>query len=83
MESSGGRARCSLVRFGVLALLLASGCSLAPSLQMRNASSQHRETMYAVVGTFAVMSVLAALLAGSPGDEAEMPRPEGAPLPGR
>jgi hypothetical protein len=64
------------MRLGVLALLFASGCSLAQSLQMKNATPRERETVYAVVGTFVVMSVVAGLIAGAPTDQPEMmPRP--------
>jgi hypothetical protein len=63
------------MRLGVLALLLASGCSLAQSLQMQNATPRERETVYAVVGTFVVMSALAALIVDAPPEPSTMPRP--------
>jgi hypothetical protein len=67
------------MRLGILALLLASGCSLAQSLQMSNATPRQRETVYAVVGTFAVMAVVAGLIAGAPSEPPEMPRPSDEP----
>lgn len=67
------------MRAGVLALLLASGCSVAQSLQMPNATPRQRETVYAVVGTFVVMATVAALIAGAPSEDADMPPPAGAP----
>ena len=63
------------MRLGVLALLLASGCSLAQSLQMQNATPRQRETVYAVVGTFVVMSALAALIADAPPESSTTTRP--------
>ena len=68
------------MRLGVLALLLASGCSLAQSLQMKNATPRQRETVYAVMGTFAVMAVLAGVIAGAPAEQPMMPRPSQEPL---
>jgi hypothetical protein len=70
------------MRLGILALLLASGCSLAQLLQMNNATPRQRETVYAVVGTFAVMAAVAALIAGAPPEPPAMPRPAYEPPPG-
>ncbi|HWO17851.1 MAG TPA: hypothetical protein VNO30_03720 [Kofleriaceae bacterium] len=68
------------LRAGILALLLASGCSLAQSLQMKNATPRERETVYAVIGTFVVMSVVAGLIAGAPPEQPSMmPRPSTEP----
>lgn len=63
------------MRLGVLALLLASGCSLAQSLQMSNATPRQRETVYAVIGTFVVMSALAALIVDAPPEPSTTTRP--------
>jgi len=69
------------MRRGVLALLLvlANGCTLAQSLQMNNATRRQRETVYAVIGTFAVMATAAALIAGAPAEPPQMPRPSPEP----
>ena len=67
------------LRLGILALLLASGCSVVQSLQMNNAAPRQRETVYAVVGTFVVMATLATLIAGAPSEQATMPRPSHEP----
>jgi hypothetical protein len=71
------------MRLGVLALLLASGCSLAQSLQMKSSTPRERETVYAVIGTFVVMSVVAAAIAGAPPEEPSMPQPSPDPTLGR
>jgi hypothetical protein len=63
------------MRLGLLALLLASGCTLAQSLQMPNATPRERETVYAVIGTFVAMSLIAALIAGPPPEDAATPQP--------
>jgi uncharacterized membrane protein SpoIIM required for sporulation len=63
----------------LLALLLASGCSLAQSLQMSNATPRQRETVYAVMGTFAVMAIVAGVIAGAPAEPPAMPRPADEP----
>ena len=64
------------MRAGILALLLVSGCSVAQSLQMKNATPHQRESVYAVVGTFVVMATVAALIAGAPPEQPSMmPRP--------
>lgn len=70
------------LRLGILALWLASGCSVAQSLQMNNATPRQRETVYAVIGTFVVMGTLAALIAGAPPEEPAMPQPSHEPTPG-
>jgi hypothetical protein len=73
------------MRLGALALIFAfaSGCSVAQSLQMRNATPRERETVYAVVGTFVVMATVAALIAGPPPEQPAMPRPQDLPPLGR
>jgi len=71
------------MRLGILALLLASGCSVAQSLQMPSATPRQRESVYAVVGTFVVMATVAALIAGAPPEPSTTPRPPQDPLPGR
>jgi hypothetical protein len=80
----GVSTRLALV--ALLALLLGGGCSLAQSLQMQSATPRQRETVYAVVGTFAVMAVVAGLIAGAPAESSSepsgMPRPQREPLPG-
>lgn len=63
------------LRLAILALLLASGCSVARSLQMKGSTPRERETVYAVVGTFVVMATLATLIAGAPSEPSTMPRP--------
>ena len=67
--------RLGTLRLGIVALLLASGCSIAQSLQMKNATPRQRESVYAVVGTFVVMAALAGLIAGAPSEEPTAPRP--------
>lgn len=67
------------LHLGILALLLASGCSVVQSLQMSNATPRQRETVYAVMGTFVVMATVAALIAGAPPEEPAMPRPSHEP----
>ena len=67
------------MRLGILALLLASGCSLVQSLPKSNATPHERETVYAVIGTFVVMATVAGLIAGAPSEPATMPRPSHEP----
>lgn len=67
------------MRLRVLVLLLASGCSIAQSLQMPSATPRQRESVYAVVGTFVVMAAVAGLIAGAPPEQPAMPRPTQAP----
>ena len=67
------------MRLGILALLLASGCSLAQSLQMNNATPRQRETAYAVIGTFVVMAAVAGVIAGAPSEQPAIPRPSPEP----
>lgn len=67
-----------------LSLGLAGGCTLAQSLQMPGATPRQRETVYAVMGTFAVMAVVAGLIAGAPAEPAgplPAPEPPRAPQP--
>jgi uncharacterized membrane protein SpoIIM required for sporulation len=71
------------MRLGILALLLASGCSLAHSLQMSNATPRQRESVYAVVGTFVVMAVVAGLIVGAPPEPPSMPESSHEPPLGR
>jgi hypothetical protein len=71
------------MRLGILALLLASGCSLARSMQMPDATPRQRQSFYAVIGTFAVMATVAGLIAGAPAEQPEMPRPSDEPPLGR
>ena len=74
-------ARLALV--ALMALLFASGCSLAKTLQMPGAPPRQRETVYAVMGTFAVMAVVAGMIAGAPAeDPATQPPPLREPLLG-
>ena len=63
------------MRLGILALLLASGCSFTRSLQMPNATPRQRETAYAVIGTFVVMATLAALIVDAPAEPSTTSRP--------
>ena len=75
------RASALLALLALTALLLAGGCSLAQSLQMSSSTPRQRETVYAVMGTFAVMAVVAGLIAGAPADSS--PEPTGMPRPQR
>ena len=63
------------------------GCSLVQTLQMPNATPQQRTTVYAVMGTFVVMAVLATAIAGAPSEQpagmGETPGPGGVQPPGR
>jgi hypothetical protein len=63
-----------------LILLLATGCSAL--LQVRG-TPQQRDTVYAVVGTFVAMAVLAALLVPGSTHEPAMPHAPHAPTLGR
>ena len=71
------------MRAGILAFLLASGCSIVQTLPSSKATPRERETFYAVMGTFVVMSVVAGLIAGAPAEQPSMrPRPSPEPALG-
>ena len=58
-----------LALVALVALLFASGCSLAQALQMPSATPRQRETVYAVLGPFAVTAVVPGMLAGAPAED--------------